>query len=383
MFFMKVIYAVPIELDTPGGNVQHVLGICRHAAKFGIEIHLICLKGRGLLPKENFKITAIPSIGLSAFQRIKIFSKEALAIIDNEDKPAWIYFRPFPLDYLFFTRHIIYRKINYAYELNTLWRDELLSKGSHFKAYLYPYFESLSLKQANALLPVTQEIADYARMSCNKEIPCLVAGNGIDIPTSPVRTMNELRTKWKLPLDKKLAIMAGFTRPWHGREKLISAIHFLPSNWEIVLIGSESAELTAQIQDNLKAMGLSGRVHILPWLTHQDVDEVVWASDVGISPLALEAKKMKEAQSLKVRHYLAMGLPVVIAGGEAKKILAQSFVRQLNDVTAQNIAKAIIELGDNYQRDSIQQFAKKELSWESVSGQTFAFLKEIVKSGPS
>lgn len=374
---MRVIYAVPIELDTPGGNLQHVLGICRHAAKSGIDLHLICLKGKGSLPIENFKITAIPSEGLGAIGRIRLFSQKSLELIKTQKDADWVYFRPFPLDFYFFSRHLLKLKRRYAYELNTLWADELRSQSKPFKAILYPWLESLSLKNANALLPVTQEIADHAKSVGGGHVPYLVAGNGIDIPSEPNTSIFELRKKWNLPESKKLVVMAGFSRPWHGYEKLLAALKLLSTDWHVVLVGSESEELTKIVLKKCAALDLQGRVHVLPWLKHKDVDEVVYASDVGISPLALEAKKMKEAQSLKVRHYLAMGIPVVIAGGEAAVLRNQSFVRMITDTRPESLALAIESLKSLRDLALIRSFAIKNLSWESVAKKTFDFLKNI------
>ena len=374
---MKVIYAVPIELDTPGGNVQHVLGICRHAAKNGVDLHLICLRGQGTIPAEAFKITAIPSEGLNALRRIRRFCQRALEIIEASNDASWIYFRPFPLDYYLFTRHILKRNLRYAYELNTLWAEELRSQKKPIKALVYPWLESLSLRKANALLPVTQEIANHARSVGGAKVPYLVAGNGIEIPSTPSQTLQELRAKWNLPSSMKLVIMAGFSRPWHGYEKLLAALSELPPLWHVVLVGSESSDVTSKVQQQAEDLGLKGRVHVLPWLTHTDVDEVVYACDVGVSPLALEVKKMKEAQSLKVRHYLAMGLPVLIAGGETESITKQPFVHMLDNTSPKAISQGIQALGESRDIATIQSFAKTYLSWEAVAKNTFQFLKTL------
>lgn len=373
---MNVTYAVPIELDTTGGNVQHVLGICRHAAKAGVNIHLVCLQGQGKTPLENFRITTFPSKGLTPFKRITSFCAQALALIGKEPKPDWVYFRPFPMDFFYFSRYLASERIPFAYELNTLWAEELRSQNKPFKAWLYPYAEKLSIRKASALLPVTNEIADYARKT-TKRIPSFVAGNGIEIPPLPIATASDLRRKWSLPSDKKLILMAGFTRPWHGHEKLIATLRFLPTEWNLVLVGSESSEMTKTTLQQSEAHSVQERVHVLPWLTHQEVDELIYACHIGVSPLALEAKKMKEAQSLKVRHYLSLGMPVVIAGGEAKNILEQPFVVQVEKATPENLSLALQKLDKDFDRDLIRDFAKRELSWEAVARKTWDFLSSI------
>lgn len=375
---MKITYAVPVELDTPGGNVQHVLGICRHAAKSGIELKLICLKGKNAVPKEDFEIITMDSSGMGAIERVYKFSHFALKEIKKSQKPDWVYLRPFPLDYVFFTRHLKALKIPYAYELNTLWESELVSQGKIIKAKIYPWFESKSIKNAQALYPVTNEISTYAHSVGGSRIPTLVAGNGIEIPEPPREDKVQLRIKWKLPVDKKLVIMAGFSRPWHGYEKLIQSLPLLDKEIHIVLVGSESETVTTTVKSLADSVKVLDRVHILPWLDHTKVNELIFCSDIGVSPLALEKKNMKEAQSLKVRHYLALGIPVLLAGGEAQEILNSGYVLQIKNTSEKEIAEGIKNLAQKtFPTDEVRRFAISNLSWESISRKTWNFLKEI------
>jgi glycosyltransferase involved in cell wall biosynthesis len=375
---MNITYAVPVKLDVMGGNVQHILGLCRHASKSGIKVRLICLKGSGSIPQENFEIIAFDSKHQGPIERIMRFSKLALQKIKESSETDWVYSRPFPMDYLFFTRHLKKLGIPYAYELNTIWADELRSQGKNFKAILYPFFESESIKGAKALLPVTQEIANHAKKVGGYSIPTFVAGNGIEIPNLPQKSREEIKKDWNLPLDKKLIVMAGFTRPWHGHEKLVAALPLLSEENHVVLVGSESETVTKSTINFAESLSVKNRVHVLPWLNHQDVDEVIYACDIGVAPLALERIKMREAQSLKVRHYLALGTPVLIASGESQDILTSDFAIQLKATSPESMRDSLINLSKkNFNRDQIRQFAESKLSWEAIAHKTFQFIKNL------
>ncbi len=375
---MKVVYAVPTVLSHTGGHIQHVLGICRHAHKSGIEVELYCVKSNHSFKDLPFKIKMFEVESADPKKMLHQFSNRLVKELSNGPKPDWVYFRPYPLDYIFFSRHLVKMKIPYAYELNTLWADELKSQCKHLKSFIYPFFEAKSIQNASALFPVTQEIATHAKKVGGKDVPCLVAGNGIEIPKLPNESVSELRTCWKLPQDKKLVVMAGFTRAWHGHEKLLLALKLLPEDIHVVLVGSENSSVTEQTMKTAKESGVVERVHILPWLSHLEVDQVVYACDVGVSPLGLEKKKMKEAQSLKVRHYLAMGIPVLIAGGESADVLNSQFTFQIKDTSPDEISKGLIELlAYNNNRDEMRTFASSKLSWEAISSKTFEFLKQL------
>jgi glycosyltransferase involved in cell wall biosynthesis len=114
------------------------------------------------------------------------------------------------------------------------------------------------------------------------------------------------------------------------------------------------------------------------WLSHHDVNEVVYACDLGVSPLALEKKRMKEAQSLKVRHYLAMGLPVLIAGGESRDILNSGYSVQIQETTSRSIQRGIVEMkGQVIKSEDVREYASKNLSWENIASRTFEFLAKL------
>lgn len=375
---MRVIYPVPTELTKSGGHIQHVLGLCRHASAFGVEVELLCLKSDKKLSESSFKVTEISVSSDSTQKKLFEFSHRVVEELKKSKKPDWIYFRPYPLDYFLLSRHLKEMKVPYAYELNTLWAQELRSQGKPFKAMLYPWLEAKSIRSASALFPVTQEIADYAGAQGAHHVPTLVAGNGIEIPELPSVSREDLRMKWKLPADKKLICMAGFTRPWHGHEKLLEALKNLPEKFHVVLIGSENEQVTKVTLEQAAGYNVKSRVHILPWLSHKDVDEVVFASDIGVSPLGLEKKKMKEAQSLKVRHYLAMGIPVLVAGGEAKEVTESNFIAQLSDTLPSSISMGILQLdGKVFQSEAIREFAKAKLSWRAIAGKTLEFMKSL------
>lgn len=374
---MHVSYVIASDLEAQGGHVQHVLGICRHASEYGVTINLICMGDGTASLHERFSIHYIPCPTGSSFKRVVHFSQKALELIDELPRPDLIYTRPFPLDYVLFNRHLVKRKLKYAYELNTLWAAELRSQGKPLKGLIYPFFEARSISHASALLPVTQEIADYAARIPGRPDACFVAGNGIEIPELPQLDKRTIRAKWELPINTKLIVMAGYTRPWHGHEKLLQALTLLPADTHIVLIGAESKDVISATKDRAKKLGIEARVHVLPWLTQLEVDEVVYSCDIGVSPLALEVKKMKEAQSLKVRHYLAMGIPVLVAGGESVELLNSGHTIHIHDNSAPSITAGLNALlSRNWDSHVLRAFAQEHLSWKSVAKRTFNFLSQ-------
>jgi len=100
--------------------------------------------------------------------------------------------------------------------------------------------------------------------------------------------------------------------PWHGIDRLL-AIANADHSVEFVLVGGTGAddlhdERFGYVPPNVSFMGP---------LFGNELDAVLQSCDVGIGTLALERKEMEEACSLKVREYVANGLPLYLPHKDA------------------------------------------------------------------
>lgn len=148
------------------------------------------------------------------------------------------------------------------------------------------------LRAACGMVFVTREIVD--RFS-QYEKPSLVVGNGIDLFQYP-----------QLPAPKnpnpRLVFMGSPGALWHGVDKILwLAPHFV--QWQFDLIGVGPADLNVELPPNVSAHGPLNRAQY---------KELMARADAAIGTLALHRKQMNEASPLKVREYLAYGLPTII-----------------------------------------------------------------------
>jgi glycosyltransferase involved in cell wall biosynthesis len=152
----------------------------------------------------------------------------------------------------------------------------------------------LLLRRAAGLVFVTHELAAIPSFAAFGR-PGIVIGNGIDLSsveaTPPVR--NE---------RPRLVFIGHPDTPWHGLDHVAEIAAAFPE-WQLDLIGPRDGELSAAgPRANLAAHGP---------LDPDDYRPFVEASDVAIGTLGLYRKHMDEASPLKVREYLAAGLPVI------------------------------------------------------------------------
>lgn len=138
-----------------------------------------------------------------------------------------------------------------------------------------------------------------------------------------------------LPTSQQPALaFLGFPEPWHGIDKLFFLASLTPT-WQFHLVGPARTSFS-HFPPNVQFHGPLGRAQYTPILA---------ACHVGIGPLALHRKRMSEACPLKVREYLAHGLPVVIAHTDPDFPSPTPFILQLPN-REDNIAASLARLND-------------------------------------
>jgi glycosyltransferase involved in cell wall biosynthesis len=99
-----------------------------------------------------------------------------------------------------------------------------------------------------------------------------------------------------------LVFMGVGISPWFGIDKVILIAKHFP-NWKFDIIGAFKSEFTEELPKNIVAHGR---------LSQKEYEKILLRSDIGIGTLALYRINMNETTPLKVREYLAYGLPTII-----------------------------------------------------------------------
>ncbi|WP_057940608.1 hypothetical protein [Acetomicrobium hydrogeniformans] len=162
--------------------------------------------------------------------------------------------------------------------------------------WLYSLASSrIILSKAAGLVFVCSELAqEYQYRKYNK--PYTLIGNGF--PIEEVKTLPPNNTD-----TVRLVFIGQAGCSWHGVDKIIRLANLCPG-WEFELIGISQSEIDGSAPTNL---------HLHGKLNRSQYEQILQISDCAIGTLALHRNGMKEASPLKVREYLAYGLPVIIA----------------------------------------------------------------------
>ncbi|HXH09114.1 MAG TPA: glycosyltransferase [Alphaproteobacteria bacterium] len=379
---MKILYISSLDINAKTGAADHIIGICKGLAHLGHIVH--CVVGMGsqqiqALLHENLKVHPVPVRGLSRKTVQCRVIYQALQTI-KAIQPEIIYLRTFPMDLMLCNTRMM-RKTPYVCEINSIIDWEYAAKGQSFKGKVYRFFEGYTLAKSAGWLPMTDEIRRYAERSSQSRRPFLISGNGVDV--EHIRSLisrTAVRQIVGVSESVPVLVMVGFSRPWHGLDRVLAMLCELSSSVHLWLIGARDKDEEREVLNMAKQYGVLGSIQVFPWIDEASVAELVAAADVGVGPLGLDKKKMTEAQPLKVRFYLALGTPVLINYIDPRIDTTLPFVSHVPSNDPKELAKGVEQLLALPQavRGEARIFARERLSWRGIAQETAWFLRSIV-----
>ena len=198
------------------------------------------------------------------------------------------------------------RNIPIVTEMNTVQQEyfDRSKKWYYYHKVTKPYF----FRQVDGIVCVSEQICrEYTTQNYpNKQ---KVIANGINLENYEVLP----------PSDSTLPelVFIGHGHPWDGIDK-IQKLATLRPHWQFHIVG-DIDECNVD-RENIYFHG---------YMDRNEYQELFRRADVGIGTLALHRKNMSEASALKVREYLAFGLPVIIAYDDSDFLNSPSFLLQL------------------------------------------------------
>jgi len=256
--------------------------------KIDVSLHVICRKN--LFEIWHRYLNQIPitvHVYSSTIDRLRAWNAAVAALMAY--RPDLVYHR---YDLFMPALGILSRKIPLILEINTNDLEEYcITKG--FRCLYNRITRSLLLSRAAGFVFVTWELASHSHFSRYRK-PYSVVANGV--PLESFRLLPPPNNE-----TPRLIFIGTDNQPWHGVDK-ITRMSQLFAQWQFDIVGIRPDRLK-DVPDN---------VHVYGPLTREAYEPLLAQADVAIGSLALHRKKMNEACPLKVREYLAYGLPVII-----------------------------------------------------------------------
>jgi len=186
---------------------------------------------------------------------------------------------------------------NVVSEVNTIELSEykLLSYNSiqgRLKYIYYNIFQNQFYNNLKAVCCLTNEIMDGFE---GKNLLKIVIPNSLPLNEFP----SSVPQNNKLP---KIFFIGSPNMPWQGIDLIVKLAEATIDDLEFHIVGYEE----------LNNVLLPSNVRNYGFLTYDEYQGVLVECDLGLGTMALGRKNMREACPLKVREYLAHGLPVIL-----------------------------------------------------------------------
>lgn len=160
------------------------------------------------------------------------------------------------------------------------------------RAYYSSNFYSKTLSELSGFIAVSPQVQSKLVSLGVQEDKIIMKPNGVDFNFFYRRDKNEMRKKYKLPLDKKLAIFVGRLVESKGSLRVLEAAKSI-DNLELILIGSGRQDVSGE------KTAFAGKVPV------EKVPELLSAADFFVLPT------LHEGSCNAIVEAMACGLPIV------------------------------------------------------------------------
>jgi len=197
---------------------------------------------------------------------------------------------------------LIMSGLPFVTEHNTKEIDEIINRGEALTTlWKEKIFGNLIRLFAWGFITVTPEILKYQRTIAGTKKPGAVISNSIDLAEHPTYKM-------KLSQSNRIIFVANLEY-WTGLDKAIELLEKL-EDFHLYIVGD--GRTMDSVRGLVRKKCLTDRIHFMGELYGMELDKFILSCDIALSTLAAYRKGLVQACPLKTRHYLALGLPIVV-----------------------------------------------------------------------
>lgn len=285
--YMRIAYIVYWDFSRENGVLKKIARQIRAWKKKGHEVTVFAFSaGHGIWPEiDDIRIEAIYARRLrNAILKSNILFKKVAFW-----KPDLIYCR-------FYTYYPGIVKLMSEFpvvlEINSNVVNEMRLSSAFYLYWYHAFLHKKALMNAAGFAFLTPETA--ANYSKYKK-PIVVIGDSVDL--------NEYhQTPPPCNAVPHIVFMASGAADWHGLDKILW-LSKACKHWHFDLIGVEESTVRSDAGGNVSAHGFLNRAEYENFMTK---------ADIAIGTLALHRIGMNQTAPLKVREYLAYGLPTIV-----------------------------------------------------------------------
>lgn len=360
---MRVAYYAPVDVSIESGVCKKILSQVTTWLANGVDARIFAYSTSQDL-WQGFPSHLITVVARGGFaNRIQRVARLVQLIIDW--KPDIVYMRQGfyypPLEYLM-------RKIPTVLEINTNDLAEAKLYLSPVKYIYYKLTRDRLLRCAAGLVCITDELA---QLFSHFNLPVAVIPNGINLkdytqlppPKNPSPVLIFIGHAW----EKAKSPLKSASYWYFGIEKMLQIANAF-SGWSLVIVGFNIPEPALP------------NVRIYGHLSRSEYEALMANADIAIGPLGLYMKSMNEACPLKVREYLAYGLPVIIGYRDSDFPNGAPFLLELPN-TPDNVEKNLVRINEFVHHWKGQRVPRSEILHLDIThkeSQRLAFMHSLI-----
>lgn len=322
-----------------------------------VSLHLISQKlSLGVWQQYLEKIVITFHVYYNALTRLKAWQEAVEAL--NVQQPDLVYHR---YDLYMPPLRRLFQRFPLILEINT---DDLteycITKG--LRCWYNRVTRSLLLHRTAGLVFVTHELSSLPHFTRYRK-PFSVIANGIALNDYPVLPAPMNR-------EPRLFFIGTDRQPWQGVDKILRMAQLFPQ-WQFDIVGIRP--------DRFR--GVPANVHIHGPLSRQAYEPLLAQADIAIGTLALHRKKVNEACPLKVREYLAYGLPTIIGYKDTDFPSGAPFILGLPNTedNVENNVAMIAGFVSEWKERRVQREAIYHLDLRVKESQRLMFFRDVLE----
>lgn len=183
-------------------------------------------------------------------------------------------------------------------------------RRSRFAYWFGERTEKRNIKLADAVITVSDGMADYLRSSYGIPRPILVM-NAPEVKPADGGSQRNLRSELGLGPDVPLGVYTGGRNRSRGLDKLVQALGQVPA-LHLALVGHRQGGDDTQLRRIAEAGSWDHRLHIVPPVHHDRVVNYVASADFAILPYHVDCLNHEVTIPTKLFEAVFAGLPVVV-----------------------------------------------------------------------
>lgn len=233
---------------------------------------------------------------------------------------------------------------------------------SSLKKRVYLYGKDKILNITSGLIAVTPDILKFYE---DYNIPNEVVSNGINLNRfTNIKKVNNLTNS-----TVNFVFVGSKNMEWHGLDKVFKLAEFFP-DYIFNIVGYEKEDFAELNLNNIKFHG---------WMEKDRLEDLYLKCDFGIGSFSNHFVGKKIDSTLKVREYLAYGLPVILGHHDVDFTNVEFVYKATDDNHNLNDKKNILDFINQYRDYIVSKKDLKKIDSEIKEKQRLDFFLKIIK----